>query len=860
MFRLFVFFQIIFCIQLFSNNIEISQFALSQDSMAHTYDKDRVSFIGGKAYSLECLDKLPEINVPNWFCITVKEYEDFFIQNKELAALKRKFEKLQYIYGQELDDLQNNRIEKKIYKLSRKMQKKVMAEKLSPSFVNQIKRALFEQNDRYRMDFPYVVRSSATVEDSSEHSFAGLFDSYLNLSNMQDILKAVKKCWASVFNQRVVEHCLYNKCNIFDIKMAVVVQQMIDSKISGTAFNLDTSSNIPMNQIIASYGVGAIVDGEVTGDCYVIHPENDIIIKRILGDKKTYNFRRKSNGVIKKNTPQYMQGKYALNTDQAIQISRCITTLGKYYKDNYGVEFIDAEFAYDHNGVLYFVQVRPLINRSTKRVKLDLKKQPHLKKILMGKHSILGVATGKVKIVNNFKELESGKVIIEKDDILVTHRSTNYYTPYIRNLKGIVTIEGTPTSHPILISRERGIPCIIGVRDAIEKLRPYEGQYITIDGEKKEIYLGKLDEKELQEVDFENDYQIVPIMQDTEEKHIVDDLLKRKRLIVRDGEYWLLNPKGKLSMPLLEIQEKAHALRVKHINDARNHFKINYSFKTRIINNKVYAYWDPLPIQNILYKGMDINECENFLKGYQASVLNYEQKTMKLFDHPLSWDDYMDAASSMYGYMLESYVYKKYLNEQTAKLANQLKIPIFFFEEYCDYIQKHFIEEDVLLKKEAQNLGNLINNYCENNGLDWNELSLEILENKNSKIYSKIKEFSQKYKFSLSEDFLEEPPIEQAFRVIKMLPKDYQYFVPIPQEEDYFPNNPELKRWIQLSIEAKLIHNNVHHIRMRGVWSLRKFLLLYGDKMVERRRLKTSTDILKLSCVEIRSILQDYNE
>ena len=132
-----------------------------------------------------------------------------------------------------------------------------------------------------------ACRSSATTEDTKDASFAGQHDTFLFQKGIDDVLTSVRRCWASVFTDRAVEYRGRNHVPHSDAVMAVVVQEMVDPEVAGTAFSVEVSTGFPAVHLAASYGLGeAVVSGEVTSDEWLLKPSNLTVLKRVLGSKK----------------------------------------------------------------------------------------------------------------------------------------------------------------------------------------------------------------------------------------------------------------------------------------------------------------------------------------------------------------------------------------------------------------------------------------------------------------------------------------------------------------------------------------------------------------------------------------------
>lgn len=350
------------------------------------------------------------------------------------------------------------------------------------------------------VDPAVAVRSSATAEDLPDASFAGQHETYLNVRGEEALLDACLRCFASLFTDRAIS---YRETKGFDhlaVALSVGVQQMVRSDLagSGVMFTIDTESGFPrIATISAAWGLGeTIVQGAVNPDRYVVfkplldEPEARPIIEKTLGDKAIRMIYAAEGGQqtrIVASTPAERES-FVLNDDEIIELGRWAVAVEKHYGRP-----MDLEWAKDgSNGLLYLVQARPetvhsgLGQTQFRRYVFNTDAKPVLSGVAIGS----AVASGKVCLI------ESPADIARFPDgaILVTGNTDPDWVPIMKRAAGIITDSGGSTSHAAIVSRELGVPALVGTRKATSVLK--EGQEITMScasGNEGAVYEGQLD-------------------------------------------------------------------------------------------------------------------------------------------------------------------------------------------------------------------------------------------------------------------------------------------------------------------------------------------------------------------------------
>ncbi|EKE14239.1 MAG: hypothetical protein ACD_12C00613G0006 [uncultured bacterium] len=446
--------------------------------------KNDVGLVGGKGANLGEMVNA-SLPVPYGFIITAQAYFDFIkkagIQNKIMSLLSN----LNYENSHELEQASKHIGE---IIISSDLPKDLVKEIISFYENLEIKENKYFKNNgsllktgiskiKSLYKSPLVaVRSSATAEDLPTASFAGQQDTYLNVKGEAYLLKKVKECYASLFTQRAIYYRNEQKFDHSKVGLAVVVQRMIESEKSGVAFSIDPVTN-DKNKIVieAIFGLGEyIVQGKVTPDHYEVDKRSLVITKKEI-NKQDVKF-VKSN-ISNKEVKLGKGGSMVKLTDQEIiKVALLVRDIEKHY---YFPQ--DIEWAIQNNRV-YITQSRP-ITTTKNNVASDL--GGVLPLLFSGSPASPGIGVGVVKIIMTPKEI--GK--IKTGDILVAPQTNPDYVPAMKKAAAIVTEKGGRTSHAAIVSRELGIPAVVGAEGATKILK--DGMVISVNGLTGDVYKGK---------------------------------------------------------------------------------------------------------------------------------------------------------------------------------------------------------------------------------------------------------------------------------------------------------------------------------------------------------------------------------
>lgn len=441
--------------------------------------------VGGKNASLGemyCQLTSKGMKIPNGFATTAEAYNYFL----ESTGLKSKIKDI-------LKGLDTKNV-KDLMKRGAAIRKLIIATEMPKDFQAAIVKAYRELSLEYKIkNIDVAVRSSATAEDLPDASFAGQQETYLNIQGEKDLLLAVRKCIASLFTNRAISYRVDKKFDHFSIALSVGVQRMVRSDLgsSGVMFTIDTESGFKNTVLINSiFGLGEnIVQGHVTPDeFYVFKPTKAIISKTLSKKNIRMIYDSKGKNPVK-NVPiaPADQSKPSLTDKQILQLAKWAMLIEEHYKRP-----MDIEFAVDgRTKEIYIIQARPETVQSLKDWKvIETYKLAKKGKIVVSGQSVGNrIGAGMVNRIMDVKDINNFKA----GQVLVTAMTDPDWEPIMKIASAIVTDKGGRTCHAAIVSRELGIPCVVGTENASVKIK--KGQLVTVDcasGEEGFVYEGKL--------------------------------------------------------------------------------------------------------------------------------------------------------------------------------------------------------------------------------------------------------------------------------------------------------------------------------------------------------------------------------
>lgn len=459
-------------------------------------NKEDVAIAGGKGANLGELTQAG-IPVPPGFVVTSETYDKFMNDTG--------------IYGEVMSYLDSLDVNdnKKLQEAAKNIKKTIIETEIPEDIKTLIIEAYNALCQRIGTEDAFVaIRSSATAEDLPEASFAGQQDTFLNIKGPQEVIEYVQKCWASLFEARAI---FYREENNFDhskVYIAVVVQEMVEAEKAGVMFTVHPSTGEEKILIEGSWGLGeAVVSGTVTPDTYWVDKTTGEILEVTISEKNVMFKKDPEAGkTIKTEVPVDLKNKRVLSDDELETLSE----MGKRIHEHY--EFPqDTEWAFK-DGKLFMLQSRPVTTLGGDNGGSQEVEEGERTVITKGLGASPGMASGAVKIVNDIDELDK----IQIGDVLVTVMTTPDMVPAMKRASGIITDEGGVTCHAAIVSRELGIPCVVGTSDASKTLD--ENQLVTLDGNKGIIYEGILKTSEKKEEETPTTIAQAPVLTVTEVK------------------------------------------------------------------------------------------------------------------------------------------------------------------------------------------------------------------------------------------------------------------------------------------------------------------------------------------------------
>ena len=450
-----------------------------------------VEKVGGKNASLgEMISGLDSqgVRVPGGFATTAEAFESFL----EYSDLKNKINKL-------LSDLDVTNIQE-LTKTGLLIREWVEEAPFPDGLYQSIVDSYEKLSNELGSDVTFAVRSSATAEDLPEASFAGQQETYLNVSGIEDILTAVRKVYASLYNDRAISYRVHQGFEHEMVSLSAGIQQMVRSDIgsSGVMFTLDTESGFDEVVFITSaYGLGeTVVQGSVNPDEFYVHKPalksgRPAILSRSLGSKliKMVYAEDNSRSPVATTEVDYKDRlKFSLSDSQTEELAQYAMKIESHYG-----RAMDIEWALDGvDGKLYIVQARPETVKSRQSTQnIERYQLLETSKILVEGRAIgQKIGTGKTKIINDLSEMDS----VNQGDILVTDMTDPDWEPVMKRASAIITNRGGRTCHAAIIARELGVPAIVGTGNATELLQNNsEVTASCAEGDTGKVYQGKLD-------------------------------------------------------------------------------------------------------------------------------------------------------------------------------------------------------------------------------------------------------------------------------------------------------------------------------------------------------------------------------
>lgn len=450
-------------------------------------ERKDVDIVGGKSSSLGEMTAKTDVPVPYGFATTAYAYR-YFIKESGLE------EKMRSILS-ELTDVENSAL---LRDVSARLRDAIMAEKMPHDLQDAIGAAYVELGKRVGEENPYVaVRSSATAEDLPDASFAGQQDTYLNVQGAETIIAKVKECYASCFTDRAVYYREKQGFDHIEVALSAVVQMMVFSKTSGVMFTVNVATGDDNNILIeAAFGLGEyVVQGTVTPDNYTISKHDHKIIDRCVNEQDIMLVRKKGGDCEEVQVPEELRKVQTLTDEQILELADYAKKIEKHYGC-----YMDMEWGVDERtNKIWILQARPetVWSRRNKEGGAKVQESKSMtttdhKVIVKGLPASPGKVSGRVHVILDPSRIDEFK----EGEILVTEMTAPDWVPAMKKAKAIVTDSGGMTCHASIVSRELGIPCIVGTKSRGEAATVTipDGIDVTIDATHGVVYEGIIEE------------------------------------------------------------------------------------------------------------------------------------------------------------------------------------------------------------------------------------------------------------------------------------------------------------------------------------------------------------------------------
>jgi pyruvate,water dikinase len=449
--------------------------------------KTDIPSVGGKNANLGEMTSAG-MPVPPGFAITAYSYKKFI----EETGISSKIYEI-------IKETVTNPNDPKLYEIaSKKIRDLIEATPMPKDVENAIKLAYEQLCKKLNTNDAFVaVRSSATAEDLADASFAGQQETFLNVRGTADVLKSTVKCWSSLFTPRAIFYRTEKGFAHEKVFISVGVQKMVNSRAAGVIFTINPVTGDPDQIVIeGNYGLGeAVVSGSVTPDDFVVDKKTLRIIERRLAKKTVQYVRDPNTGkTIHAEVPLEKQEQQCISGEEILKLAELAKQIEQHYGKTQDIEWaIDRELPFPAN--VFMVQSRPETVWSQKTAEVPaMAEAKGIKPTEMLNVIVKGIAAGKrgfgIGVARVVKDPEEASRVMHRGDILVTDMTNPDYVPFMKLAGAIVTDKGGVTCHAAIVSRELGIPCVVGTENATELMA--SGKEYTVDSKSGVVYEGVL--------------------------------------------------------------------------------------------------------------------------------------------------------------------------------------------------------------------------------------------------------------------------------------------------------------------------------------------------------------------------------
>jgi pyruvate,water dikinase len=440
--------------------------------------KEDVPLVGGKSASLGEMTSKTKVPIPYGFALTAEAYRLLLRRN----GLDRKIADV-------LKSLRDPNDTETLQKVGAEIRKMINSAQVPKELEKVIVDAYHELSAREKVKNPFVaIRSSATAEDLPDASFAGQQETYLNISGASQVVEKVRECYASLFTDRAIFYRVQKGFDHLSIALSAIVQMMCYSESAGVIFTIDpTNGDDSVVMIEANYGLGEyVVQGRVTPDDYYVDKKTLKVVRRNIPTKTVMLVQKPEGGTEDKPVPDALKDRQVITDDQVTELAKYALTIEEHYG-----RAMDIEWGLDkQTNKLLILQARPETVWSLKKAPTEQKAAfvTERKILVKGLPASPGIVAGKVHVIPSVEHLRD----FQAGEILVTEMTAPDWVPAMKKAKAIIADSGGMTCHAAIVSRELGIPCIVGSKNGTQLLK--SGMDVTVDAKRGVVYEGVVEE------------------------------------------------------------------------------------------------------------------------------------------------------------------------------------------------------------------------------------------------------------------------------------------------------------------------------------------------------------------------------
>jgi phosphohistidine swiveling domain-containing protein len=671
------------------------------------------------------------------------------------------------------------------------------------------------------------------------------------------VVASVKACWASAFTDRAVEYRHRHGVPHAGTVMAVVVQDMVESTVAGTAFSVELNTGFPAAQVAASYGLGeAVVSGEVTSDEWLFDRTTMACIKRVLGSKKCeYVPRSGASGCDKVAVEERRRARFCMDLDTARRVAAATLKVRAVYEQLFGYDDVDTEFAVAGADTVLHLQSRPVVALGAKEILTVDRRAARSRVVAKGSYSLLGAVTGTCRVIRNFEDLISGKVSIRPDDVVVTAKTSNYWNQYLTSLRGIVTEDGSPTAHPMLIGRERHLAVLCGIPGVVDKLAKLDGRPVTLDGLTKAVYAGHLELHSASRFELEGEFRVQQPTLPKKDSDVLAFLKSYGRCRFADDDVWIHNPNSPLSPWFAALRTSVYPARAALLETALGtnapkpdvfcgDFRI---FEDGVVADKF------VPIEDTLraFQNVGLAECRQYHDAVDDAGRRYHRACAAFAAAPsvATWRAYAAAFAPLHAALWLSFFWRMHVKQLSSALAADHGVAHVHYDEMLtlahDELGKH--DEDARFTNELVDLADELRHEClsgaeqlahaREGSVSHEAKHLEAvraLAARDPAVAAKLRGVAARYRVLKDTDVGREPPyaavLEKVTEAIEQgacRAHDHADDAVV----EYYPEAPAVHEAAKQATYARTQNSNAHHWKWRGTALVRLGLKQVADAL-----------------------------